>query len=328
MSVLDQILRVFGTNRVRLRWKWQALRAGLARRARGVANRGRALAYEHQICPDCGHPAARDERACPKCGRALYGVTAGKAARLWSWLVPEEAPVVTGVLLAACVGLFLVTFYRAKTFFGPDSAMAGTPAWGLVLYRYGSVGAWSVFEDGQWWRLVTAIFLHGDALHLLMNGVGLWVAGRAVEERFGRARALVAFVLTGVGGFAVSVAWRQAQGDPASSVGASGAIFGLIGLIVGHAARFRGRTAAELRARFVPWLIYGVILGFAFPRIDHAAHLGGLACGALLGLVLADRDQAHRLPARAWTVFAALALALVVAAFGMAAATEPPRVVL
>src|SRR5262249_34297008 len=156
-----------------------------------------------------------------------------------------------------------------------------------------------VRRDGEWWRTVTALFLHGDFVHILLNALGLWVVAPIAEERFGWARTFFAFLVAGALGEVASVLWNPAV----LSVGASRRIFGLMALCLVHAVRRRDR---ELRARFVPWLIYGVVIGFASSgRIDNAAHLGGLFTGALLGLVLGDRAATRRLPSWVWTgVFA------------------------
>lgn len=321
MDLLDQLLRVFGTNRVRLRWKLSAWRERARRGARAAGNRGRSLAYEHQLCPSCGHPAARDEKVCPKCGERLHGVAVARARRLLAWIVPEGMPIATAVLLAACAGLYFVTVKASYGLLGDEHPRKFAPIlW--ILLRYGGSEPSFVVEHGEWWRVVTSVFLHADVIHLAMNGIGLWVAGQAVEERFGRARTLAAFVVTGVAGGVVSIWWRREEVGSVG-VGASGAVFGLMGLLIGHALRYRGRTARELRARFVPWVIYGLIMGFAASRVDNAAHLGGLAAGGVLGVLLGDRDM-RRLPSWVWNAAAIATVAVVAAAFVMAARTPIP----
>jgi rhomboid protease GluP len=228
----------------------------------------------------------------------------------------ENAPIWTSVILAACIGLYAITVKATSDL--TDGASSLTPN-NQALIHYGATVGILELEAGQWWRIVTAIFLHGGVLHLVLNAAGLWTAGQVVEERFGRGQFLVVFLVTGVCGYLFSL-WLS--GEHEFSVGASGAIFGLIGFVVGHVVRQRGR-ARDLRERFVPWLLYGVVFSFT-PHVNWRAHLGGLAAGFLLGLVVADEQTARRwLPAWAWTIAGGLAVAVMVAAFVLAAQAPP-----
>jgi rhomboid protease GluP len=138
-------------------------------------------------------------------------------------------------------------------------------------------------RDGEVWRLLSAVFLHGGVGHLIGNLIMLYILGMACEHAFGRARFLTLFVFAGLTGSLCSLA----GGVP--SVGASGAIFGLAGALMVFFVRHRNdfhlrdkRIGGVLAA----WGAYQVFLGFMTPGIDNLAHLGGLAGGALLGLVL------------------------------------------
>jgi len=318
VALLDDILRVFGTNRVRLRWRVKETRDRWHR----FWNRPARKAYEHKLCPQCGHPASREEKLCASCGAALPSVAVDRATRFVAWLVPEGLPLGTMLFLTASAALYFVTVKVSYDVF-PDAGRRFAPN-GWVLLRYGASVPLLERDAGEWWRLVTAIFLHGDVIHLGFNALGLWVAGRTVEERFGRARLIVTFLLTGVAGNLVSLAWRIHKGEEVvSSVGASGAVFGLIGCVVGHALRRRGTSGRELRARFVPWLLYGIIAGFAMSNIDNAAHLGGLACGLVVGSLLAERDRARgRLGEGIWIGLALTVLAAAGLSFWLVA-THP-----
>jgi rhomboid protease GluP len=209
----------------------------------------------------------------------------------------EGFPLVTATLLAACALLF----YLSLQLSGEE---AGTTPEPLALLKLGADYSTLVLDFGQWWRPVTSIFLHGDLTHILFNGLALWTVGVVCEERFGRPRAFVAFVVTGAIGQWTSIFWYQNT----IGIGASGGIFGLMGLCIVHALRTRD---TELRARFVPWLIYGLLIGYLSRGVDNAAHMGGLASGALLGLLLSDERQVRRLPGWLWTGLA-LALLLVI----------------
>ena len=139
--------------------------------------------------------------------------------------------------------------------------------------------------DGDIWRLVTSIFLHANLLHLVLNGWALYVLGRNLEAFYGAWRFLALFLLSGVAGAICS-----AMLSHAISVGASGGVFGLLGASVVFAFRWRallpGRVTRVMGTALLPWVALNLVLGVVIPRIDIAAHLGGLAGGALLALVL------------------------------------------
>jgi rhomboid protease GluP len=269
MSFWDKVLRLFGTNRVRLAWRWRRIKEGWDKPA------GRA----------------------PK-------VTLGG-------LVPEEFPLVSTLL----VGLSVVFYFLAVKLTNDSAGESGFSPSNLALVKYGAVYTPLLTEGGEWWRLVSSIFLHAGGMHILMNGLGLWTVGNAVEEHFGRARALVVFVVAGAAGMAASVWWRPVV----LVVGASGGIFGLMGCLIAYALRHRGTsTAAELKARFVPWLIYGLILGFAIPGVDNAAHIGGLLAGMAMGYFLGEQRLARRVRG-VWEGLAVATAVIVAASFVLAA---------
>lgn len=156
---------------------------------------------------------------------------------------------------------------------------------------------------GESWRLLSALFLHGGLLHLLFNGVALLEIGRAVERRIGTTRTLSIFLLAGAWGFLASLLWQPGV----ISIGASGGIFGLLGVWAMLSIRDAGQVEAAVRLRrrlSVPLvLLLALGLGFLIPNVDHAAHLGGLSVGLLLGAVVGARE-------RRWPVFFASAALL------------------
>lgn len=162
---------------------------------------------------------------------------------------------------------------------------------------------------GEWWRTLTAIFLHGGALHLLLNAIALRDIGAEVEARDGGGRLLLVFLLAGAAGFAASSAWHP----EAVGIGASGAILGLIGwwgMDVWQATERTntGWRAVRLRALAIYLaLVFGA--GLAVPGIDNVAHLAGLLCGA--GMRLGAGVRGRRLAASAVAVAVGVWLGLV-----------------
>lgn len=141
--------------------------------------------------------------------------------------------------------------------------------------------------DGELWRLATSMFLHGGADHLIGNMIVLYIVGMACEHAFGPARTAFVYFAAGLSGAALSLLMR-----PGPSVGASGAIFGLVASVIVVLYRYRHRF--HLRDKRIglvlaAWAGYQVLSGLATPFIDNFAHLGGIAGGALATLALTPR---------------------------------------
>lgn len=147
-------------------------------------------------------------------------------------------------------------------------------------------------QDGEWWRLFTALFLHANLLHLVMNGAGLWIFGSAVEKMIGRWRFLVVFLLAGALGNLVSA--FQVHYDVA--IGASGGIFGVIGAFAVGVWRLRSPMYFALRRRLLFILALMVAADFTIgglePQVDNLAHVGGFLTGILITAALYPRRKA------------------------------------
>ena len=133
---------------------------------------------------------------------------------------------------------------------------------------------------GQWWRLVSAVFLHGGLEHLVGNVVALFILGMVCEHAFGRVQFVWLFVVSGVAGSVVSMLT-----SPGPSVGASGAIFGLQGAAMVLFRRYRERLLVRDRRIgivLIVWALFNIMQGVLSPFIDNGAHIGGLVAGAVL----------------------------------------------
>ena len=168
---------------------------------------------------------------------------------------------------------------------------------GLLAFRADDLLAWGAnyrphMEGAGSLRLVTSLFVHGGLLHLLMNMYGLLVIGTLLEPVLGGSRFVAAYVLAGVAGSVASVAFHEAT----VSVGASGAIFGLFGVLLVLMLRHDPRVLGLKKVYFNNIALFvglNLAIGFIVPGIDNAAHLGGFFMGAFLGL-LASSEQRHR----------------------------------
>lgn len=175
----------------------------------------------------------------------------------------------TAVLLAAIVAGFLLQLLLGKSLT-------------LLGANYGPL-----VRQGQYWRLVTSMFLHGGFLHLLVNAWALFQLGPLFELLLGSRRLLLVYFLSGIGGSCASVLFNDHP-----SVGASGAIFGLMGALIAFLLRRREiltPAAKSLLGQLVMWAGINIVMGASVANIDNAAHLGGCAAGLALGLLLQPR---------------------------------------
>jgi rhomboid protease GluP len=192
------------------------------------------------------------------------------------WLrIPLDRPIVTPVLLA-----ILVAIYIPMQLFPDVNNLFLT--WGENQN--------ALVVQGQWWRLITATFLHGGFLHILLNGYALYIIGMDLEGLVGKARFAAIYAISGLAGSVASFVFTPAN---VPSVGASGAIFGLVGALgvyFGLYRRLFGRVGNLQFWNIVVVIVLNMGIGFSgFFPIDNSAHIGGLLAGAAVGYVLAPR---------------------------------------
>jgi rhomboid protease GluP len=165
---------------------------------------------------------------------------------------------------------------------------------------------------GQWWRLLTSVFLHFGLLHLAFNMLALYVNGLMAERIFGSLRYLVIYLVAGLAGSVTSLLWHPIV----NGAGASGAIFGLLGALLAFFVKQRGGVPASVvraqRNSAVIFIAYNLLNGM-HQGIDNAAHLGGVFAGFAMGFLLSrpllpDRNQ--RSWSRQWAVAAGVASVL------------------
>lgn len=185
--------------------------------------------------------------------------------------IPHTAPLWTYILLVVNVLAFLASLLINSEF---------------VLALGAKVN--SAIVNGEFWRLATAMFLHVDFLHIAFNGYALFIFGPQVERTYGRTRFLILYLLSGLGGSALSFLMH-----PSPSVGASGAIFGLIGVLGAYLYRYRDRlaTGRSRLTNIIGVILYNLLYGFLIPFVDNWGHIGGLIAGLVLGWTLAPRYE-------------------------------------
>jgi rhomboid protease GluP len=269
---------------------------------------------------------------CIRCGRQLPGLTFGK--KICQWCVQHEAaqrgevpddapqPIIRRPWASrdeSSIGLTHIIFgINAAVFLGmvlSSSAVMDFPG-GTLVHWGANVGALTF--SGEWWRLLTCVFVHGGLLHIAFNMWCLWNLGQLCESLYGRWTYAAIYLISGLGASLASAAWHPYV----PSVGASGAIFGLAGALIaafklGEFSVPRSALSGTLRS-LGAFVVYNLIFGAVIPGIDNTAHIGGLITGlivgALIALIAPQRDQGPRRVA----VFLVLILALAGGAIGTA----------
>jgi len=308
-------------------WKlaWRSRRRQLEKREREAEaeNLRRGVRVETKMCRECRALIPSGASSCPECGASTAHISSGGLGRWAEQALPFEISV-TGMIISACFILFIVAAVLSAN---APARPGDTP--GLlgammsldngVLARLGAnVGRYSA--GPQFWRLLTAVFLHGNLMHIGFNCWALYVIGPLIDHVMGSRRYFVLFLFTGVGGNVVSLAYHALRGLPFFQVGASGALFGLIGVAAVYGYRRRDYMGEMLKRQMVQWAIYGVMMGL-FLRADNAAHIGGFLCGAAAAAVLPDpRKLAKPSVERLWGVLAFAGVLACVGAFALQAA--------
>ncbi len=229
------------------------------------------------------------------------------------------APVACLVLMGACGLAFIATWV-----YSGDLSVEGLlyrPIDLLTLISCGAKDRQLILAAGEWWRLLSAGFLHGHVLHLAVNLYALWVLGSVVERLWDTRRFLIIYVVALASGSGLSLA-----ATPRPSVGASGAVFGLFGALVVFSVVYR--HLVDPRRRVALWVNLAVIaainvgLGLALPFIDNAAHAGGFAGGALAALVLRPVPVRREGLASEMAVRGACVLAVVATVWSLVSAVQ------
>jgi len=223
------------------------------------------------------------------------------------WVRRESSITLTHFLFGANLAVFLAMQLAS----GPTVDFAGRDLvhWGA---NFGPLTL-----SGDWWRLITYIFLHGGVMHIAFNMWCLWDLGALCESLYGRWTFATVYLLTGVAGGLASVAWNPGV----LSVGASGAIFGLAGALIasfylGEFSLPRVALGGTLRSLLI-FAGFNLFFGSLFPGIDNACHVGGLISGLILGALIARVAPQQDAPLRRAGVIAVVALGLVACAFGV-----------
>lgn len=183
---------------------------------------------------------------------------------------------------------FILIFLNVIVYLGLE--ITGNTESAAFMKEYGAIFPPDIVEKGQYWRLLTATFMHFGLPHLLSNMVILGSTGQILEKALGKWKFLALYLLAGIGGSALSCGQMLASGDYGVAAGASGAVFGIIGgltwIVIVHKGRYETLTGKGLAIMIGLCLYYGITTG----NVDNWGHIGGLVMGFLLGIIFYRRN--------------------------------------
>ena len=260
------------------------------------------------LCPSCGRLTRADADECLICGRRRPGMWGLRDVLRRVFRTGSPTQLIT----IACIGLYVLSLVidpaAALRPRGPFEIFSPS---GYALQSLGATGAFA-WAHGAWWTLVTAIYLHGSLLHIVFNLLWIHQLAPAVGEAYGQARLAVIFTAAGVIGFVVS----NVAGVPLT-IGASGAVFGLLGAMVRYGRSRGGVFGMAVFRQYWHWSLVIFVMGFLMPGVNNLAHAGGFLGGYLAALVVRHEAETregavHRLAAVAVLVLTAACFVLAI----------------
>jgi rhomboid protease GluP len=257
------------------------------------------------MCPHCRAFITTNDRTCPYCHEAVGPRAIQRdVSGIIGGFIPH-ARFNTILILLINFGLYVITsVYSMRS--GQGNAIDIDTR---TLVEFGAKYT-QFIEMGQWWRLVTAGFLHGGLLHILMNCWVLFDLGAQVEDIYGASRMWVIYLVSSVFGFYVSAVWNPI----APSVGASAALFGLIGAMIALGVRHNNPMGAAIRGMYIRWAVYGLLFSL-IPGIDMAAHIGGIVAGFGIAYLAGLPGLEGSVRERVWRAAAWLCILVTVVSF-------------
>jgi rhomboid protease GluP len=289
------------------------------------------------MCRSCGAIVGAGQTTCAVCGASTAAQPTSRAPHA----VPDRETVRFARALMERPYKFTIIFLVTNLFVyllmwqssGLRLSVLGVFPY-PVLIAYGAKLNSLVANGHQWWRLVTPMFIHVNLLHLMVNMYSLWIIGPYVERIYGSSKFVVFWVLTGIAGVIASYLTVVSSSVPLGSLGrfifkihdepsagASGALFGLVGVLFVFGIKFRHELPEGFKRAFgtglLPMILLNLFIGYVGRGIiDNAAHLGGLTAGAALALVVDYRRPGEKSGvAIFWQILRVAALALVVVSF-------------
>lgn len=200
-------------------------------------------------------------------------------SRMAEKLFSFKKPTATYSLILICILIFILMYILGN---GSEDT--------YTLLKFGA-NLDALTKNGQYYRLFTSMFLHIGIIHLLCNMYSLYIIGREVEIVFTKKKYLIIYLLSGIAGSILSLAFNHNT----VCAGASGAIFGLLGALLYFGYYYRAYLGASVTRSILPVVIINLIIGFASTGIDNAAHIGGLVGGILIATAVGVPDKSNKI---------------------------------
>ncbi len=199
--------------------------------------------------------------------------------KLFEEIFKSKKIIVTPIIIAICISMFLITMI-----FGNGA----TDIYTLLYYGGNNL---LLVQEGQIFRLITGAFLHAGILHLLVNMYSLYIIGSQLEQFVGKIKFAGMYLISALTGSMLSLVFSDGS---IVSVGASGAIFGLLGALLYFGYHYRMYLNDVLRRQIVPIIIINLLIGFTVPGIDNAAHIGGLIGGYFAAVAFGLKGKSEK----------------------------------
>ncbi|WP_327316380.1 rhomboid family intramembrane serine protease [Streptomyces sp. NBC_01235] len=259
----------------------------------------RCTRCERPICPECMVSASVGFQ-CPTCVREGSGTghapSASQPRTIAGGAIAADPQLLTKILIGLNLAMFLVQQAVGDSFTDHLEMLGKASANGFPPY--------DGVAEGQWYRLLTSMFLHGSIIHILSNMLSLWWIGGPLEAALGRARFLALYMASGLAGSALT--YLIAEPNQAS-LGASGAIFGLFGAL----AVLVRRQRLDMRP-IIALLVINLVITFGWSGIAWQAHIGGLVAGVVIGIAMVHAPRERRALVQYGTCALMLAVVVVV----------------
>jgi rhomboid protease GluP len=258
------------------------------------------------LCPNCRKLISEDEARCPFCGIQTPGSRWKNNPLTRGWGSGET---LVRAILYTNIGMYLLSLLL-----NPGSMGLGFNPLGLLspdqngLAALGATGTLLMNRSAGWWTLLSANYLHGSALHIFFNLMALYQISPLISQLYGPYRYFIIYTLSGMAGF-----WASYLVGIPLTIGASAALCGLIGAALYYGKSRGGLFGQAIYKQIGGWALSILLFGFVVPGINNWAHIGGMAAGAFVGLLLGYHERAretvfHRLLAGGCALATILAL--------------------
>lgn len=269
------------------------------------------------MCPHCRAFITSADKVCPYCDTPVgpRAIELRGGGDFIAGLIPP-ARFASTIFLSLNVAIFIILVLASGR--SGQGGLMGIDQWTMV--RYGAAAPLLVFREGEWWRLLTAGFLHWGLMHILFNSWAMMDVAGNTEEIYGTPRMVAIYLGSTMTGFLASMLWLS-RVPVATSAGASAGLFGLLGAMVAVGVLHKGSAEASmLKSYYLRWAVYAFLWSMLpFFRADNAAHAGGFAGGFLIALAAGTKAPYQRPSDKVWTAIAGI--------FGLLAAFSFVRMV-